>query len=156
MAEPSPRAINHDTISATSQSQANKIRRPCYLQRAIHFNPKYSIPYALYGYYLHKVGKLEDANKQYKKAMELDPDNAKHAYSYSELLIDMKEYDEALKYAQLAYKKSKPPRIERQTYKAWCLERMMTPCSYHLYIIKFFRQKNKQGKSHRQIAKLDN
>lgn len=81
----------------------------CYLQRAIHFNPEYSIPYALYGYYLHKVGKLDDADKQYKKAMELEPDNAKHAYSYSELLIDMKEYEKALEYAKIAYQNGKPP-----------------------------------------------
>ena len=81
----------------------------CYLQRAINFNPKYSIPYALYGYYLHQVGNLDDADKQYKKAMVLEPDNARHAYSYSELLIDMKEYDKALEYAKVAYQNGNPP-----------------------------------------------
>jgi|CXWL01.1.fsa_nt_gi tetratricopeptide (TPR) repeat protein len=81
----------------------------CYLQRAIHFSPEDPVPYALYGYYLRKLGRLEDANKYFLKATELAPEDAKLAYSYSLLLIDMKKYDDALKYGQLAYKLGNPP-----------------------------------------------
>ncbi len=81
----------------------------CYLQRAIHFSPEDPVPYSLYGYYLRKLGRLEDANKYYQKAAKLDPENPKLAYSYSFLLIDLKKYDDALKYAQLAYKQGRPP-----------------------------------------------
>lgn len=86
-----------------------KLPAECYLQRAIHFSPEDPVPYSLYGYYLRKLGRLEDANKYYLKAAELDPEDAKLAYSYSLLLIDMKKYDEALKYGQLAYKLGNPP-----------------------------------------------
>lgn len=87
----------------------DKLSRPpeCYLQRAIHFSPEDTVSYALYGFYLRKMGHLEDAAKYYEKAMQLDPRNIKNAYSYSLLLIDLKRYDEAVKYAQIAYEGGK-------------------------------------------------
>ncbi len=82
-----------------------KAQPECYLQRAIQFSPEDPVPYALYGHYLHKLGHLDHAGHYYKKATEIDPDNAKFAYSYSLLLIDLKEYDNAVKYAKIAYQK---------------------------------------------------
>lgn len=81
----------------------------CYLQRAIHFSPRDAFSYSLYGYYLGKMNKKEEAKKYYKKALEIAPDNAKIAYSYSLLLTDLKEYDEALKYARIAYQSKNTP-----------------------------------------------
>ena len=52
----------------------------CYLQRAIHFSPQDTTSYSLYGYYLRKLGRLEEAAKYYEKASKLDPENAKTAY----------------------------------------------------------------------------
>ncbi len=81
----------------------------CYLQRAIHFSPEDSVTYSLYGHYLRKIGHLEDAVKYYEKALELDPGNAKFAYSFSLLLIDLKRYDDAVKYAKIAYQNKHTP-----------------------------------------------
>ena len=88
-----------------------KLKTPpeCYLQRAVHFSPEDAATYSLYGYYLKKIGKQEDALSKYQMAMKLDPDDAKIAYSLSLLLIDMKKYDEAVKYAQIAYQQGKAP-----------------------------------------------
>ncbi len=81
----------------------------CYLQRAINFNKKDSAPYSLYAYYLRKMGKLKAAVKQYKKALEISPDSAKIEYSYSLLLIELKQYDKALEHAQKSYQLGNPP-----------------------------------------------
>lgn len=89
----------------------------CYLQRAIHFSPKDAVSYSLYGYYLKKVGHLEDAIKYYEKALEIAPENAKFAYSFSLLLIDLKRYEDAVKYAKIAYHKGKTPDKLKQKLK---------------------------------------
>jgi tetratricopeptide (TPR) repeat protein len=91
-----------------------KIDNPpeCYLQRAIHFNPQDPVIYTLYGYYLQKIGKLEDAVKYYEKAIKINPINAKTAYSFSLLLIELKRYDQALKYAKVAYQQHGHPPME--------------------------------------------
>lgn len=81
----------------------------CYLQRAINFSPADYISYSLFGYYLHKVGYPEKAVKSYEKALELSNNNAKIAYSFSLLLIDLKRYDEASAYAKIAYQKPGAP-----------------------------------------------
>ena len=82
----------------------------CYLQRAIHFSPDDAVVYSLYGHYLRKIGHLEDAVKYYEKALELNPESAKFAYSFSLLLIDLKRYEEAVKYAKIAYQDRRAPK----------------------------------------------
>jgi tetratricopeptide (TPR) repeat protein len=86
-----------------------KLKTPpeCYLQRAIHFNPNDANVYALYAYYLKKLGLLKQAEKQYKKALAIDPNNAKIEYSFSLFLIETGKYPEALKFAKLAYQHNK-------------------------------------------------
>jgi tetratricopeptide (TPR) repeat protein len=81
----------------------------CYIQRAIHFSPQDPVPYSLFGYYLKKIGDLNKSAKFYEKAITLAPENPKIAYSYSLLLIDLKRYQEAVKYAQIAYKQKGTP-----------------------------------------------
>ncbi len=81
----------------------------CYLQRAINYNPKDAALYAIYGYYLTKIGRLTEAAKKYEEALKISPDNSKFEYSYSLLLVKLKEYKKALEYAKRAYKHGKPP-----------------------------------------------
>lgn len=81
----------------------------CYLQRAIHFSPDDPVPYSLYGYLLRKINHQKEAVKYFEKAMELAPKNSKIAYSFSLLLIDLKLYDDALKYAKIAYQNKNAP-----------------------------------------------
>ncbi len=94
----------------------NKLKRKkllvppeCYLQRAINFNPKDAALYVLYGYYLEKNNRLKEASRKYKKALLMQPNYSKFEYAYSLLLIKLKKYNEALKFAKLAYKHGKPP-----------------------------------------------
>lgn len=94
-----------------------KIRKPekeyspveCYFQRAIHFSSKDSATYSLYAYFLSKIGEKQKAQEQYEKALTIAPDSSKIEYAYSLLLIDLKQYDKALEYAQKAYQHGKPP-----------------------------------------------
>ncbi len=103
---------------ARFQIEVNKkIRKPetefsqteCYFQRAINFNPNDAVPYSLYAYLLSKLGKPDEANKYYEAALKVAPNSSKIAYAYSLFLIDTKQYDKALEYAQKAYQNGKPP-----------------------------------------------
>jgi tetratricopeptide (TPR) repeat protein len=81
----------------------------CYLQRAINFSRKDAFSYSLYGHYLRKIGLLQEAKKMYSRAILISPNNVRISYSYSLLLIDLKEYDESLKYAKVAYNDKATP-----------------------------------------------
>jgi len=97
-------AINYELLIRAKVVNDRLTSPPeCYLKRAIHFSPKDAVSYSLFGYYLKKVGALNDAVKYYEKALDLEPNNPKFAYSFSLLLIDLKRYDEAVKYAKAAY-----------------------------------------------------
>lgn len=89
----------------------------CYFQRAINFTPKDIAVFSIYAYFLKKMGRFEDAEKQYKKALELSPKNTKVAYSYSLLLIDLKKYNEALEYAKKAYQNNRTPKALKEKLK---------------------------------------
>ncbi|MDD2725353.1 MAG: tetratricopeptide repeat protein [Methylovulum sp.] len=87
----------------------------CYLQRAIRFSPEDVGSYSLFGHYLRKTGHTDEAAKYYQKALAIDPKNAKVAYSFSFLLIDLKRYEEAVKYAKIAYQQdAKTPNALKQ------------------------------------------
>lgn len=81
----------------------------CYLKRAINFSPTDAFTVSLYGYYLRKIGKLDSAKEYYTKAMKLSPDNIRISYSFALLLIELNEYEEAVKYAQIAYRDKGTP-----------------------------------------------
>jgi len=95
----------------------NKLMRPipltsppeCYLQRAMNYSPKDPVPHSFMGYYLEKIGHLEQAIKHYENALTISPNNSKIEYSYSLLLIKLKQYDKALSQAKNAYQHGNPP-----------------------------------------------
>jgi tetratricopeptide (TPR) repeat protein len=99
----------------------------CNLQRAINFSKNDPVPYALYGYYLYKLGHLDKAEAFYKKATELDPDNVKFHYSYGLVLVDLKRYDDAKIQADIVYKqKNTPDGLKNMLIKAghWSSEQL--------------------------------
>jgi tetratricopeptide (TPR) repeat protein len=98
-----------EVIKKIRKDKSIKIHPECYLQRAIHFSPEDPMPYSLYGYYLSKVGQDKNAEKFYKKALELSPNNPKIEYSYALLLIDLKRTSEAVEIAKKAYLHGRPP-----------------------------------------------
>lgn len=80
----------------------------CYLQRAMHFAPHDSVPFMLYGIYLHKHGRLQQALDQYRKAEKIQPNHPELLYNLGLLLIDLKQPDQAREYARKAYSAGHP------------------------------------------------
>ncbi|PPD35122.1 MAG: hypothetical protein CTY19_03210 [Methylomonas sp.] len=103
-------------LEVKNKLRSGKLQSPaeCYIQRALHFSPQDAVNNSLYGHYLHKIGFIEKAIEYYEKALKLDPENAKFSYSYSLLLIDMKRYEDAVKYAKIAYKRRDTPKGLKQ------------------------------------------
>jgi len=75
----------------------------CYFQRALNFSKDDPVVYFLYGYYLHKVGRLNKAKEMFEKSLNISPNSVKTQYAYGLLLIDLKQYDEALEFAKKVY-----------------------------------------------------
>lgn len=93
----------------------------CYFQRALYFAPDDGTTHLLYAIFLHKLDKLEASLKFYQQAEKLQPKNIEVKYNLGLLLVDMKRYEEAVKYAQQAYAKRYPlqglkNRLKRKGY----------------------------------------
>jgi len=101
--------LNKKLISFKDNNNLLTTPVECYLQRAIHFSPEDPATYSLYAYYFRKLNKLNESKKFYEKALFLDPESEKLAYSYGLLMLDMKDYDSALKYAKKAYRDKRAP-----------------------------------------------
>ena len=75
----------------------------CYFSRAIEFTPSDPIPYLLYGNYLAKNSREQEALEKYQQAEKIDPQNANVLYNMGLLFFNMKQYDQSLAYAKKAY-----------------------------------------------------
>jgi len=71
--------------------------------RAIKFSPQDAVAYMLYGIYMHKMGRLDEAEKLYLKALEIAPDMAEINYNIGLLYTEKKDYKKASRYGQKAY-----------------------------------------------------
>lgn len=80
----------------------------CYLQRALRFKPDDGKVSLLYGLYLHKLGKLTEAEPYYRAAVKEMPRSAEAHYNLGLLLTDMKRFDDALPEARKAYQLGYP------------------------------------------------
>ncbi len=73
----------------------------------------------LYAMHLHKEGELEQAEKVYKKALEIAPNDIQLHYNYGLLLADLKQFDAARKHAKIAYERAYPlPGLKERLEKA--------------------------------------
>lgn len=75
----------------------------CYFQRALHFRPTDGVVYMVYGIFLSKQGKFEEAIKNYRQAMKLLPESAELYYNMGLLYLDQKDYEKAMSFAEKAY-----------------------------------------------------
>ena len=75
----------------------------CYFERALRFKPDDVIVHMLYGSYLFRKGDLTEALKRYRDAEAIDPNFSELQYNIGLLLVEMKNFSEAKKYADLAY-----------------------------------------------------
>lgn len=80
----------------------------CYYQRAFTFRPKDPTLYMLYGIYLHKAGRLDDAWAAYQRAEAHGANSAEYHYNMGLLQIDRQDYEDARKHARIAYELGYP------------------------------------------------
>ncbi|MET0106820.1 MAG: tetratricopeptide repeat protein [Sedimenticola sp.] len=105
------RALNSVTRYHFQQKKKG-IRLPtppeCYYMRAINFSPKDATTYMLYAMYLHKSGKMDDAEEKYNKALEIKPNDIQIHYNYGLYLVDRKRFEDAKHHAEIVYSYSFP------------------------------------------------
>ncbi|WP_163834592.1 tetratricopeptide repeat protein [Spartinivicinus ruber] len=80
----------------------------CFFDRALRFKPDDAVVHMLYGIYLHKKQKYDEALKKYQNALRLSPNFAELHYNLGLLYIDMKKLQEAKNHAQKAYQQGYP------------------------------------------------
>jgi hypothetical protein len=111
-------------INLSMRERSNKLRDmpfgvECYFERAIHWLPDDGQLHVLYGIYLYKAGKKDEAMEELSKGEELAPDSANLHYNLGLLYFDMKEYDKSLSHAKAAYARGFPlPGLKRKLAKA--------------------------------------
>jgi len=80
----------------------------CQLQRAIEFSPGDPVPYMMYGTLLHKAKQHEKALLSYRAALKLRPDDILTQYNMGLTLVELQQYEEAVKMAKAAYAAGMP------------------------------------------------
>jgi len=80
----------------------------CYFTRAITFKPKDPMLYYILGLYEHQKGDLKKALDAYNDATTLGLDSPEFHYNFGLLMVDLKNYDGARKYAHKAYSEGVP------------------------------------------------
>lgn len=80
----------------------------CYLDRAVRWQPNDSDVRLIYGIYLQKMGKMNEALEQYKISERIQPKSADLNYNMGLLYFDMRQYALAKEYAKRAYQLGYP------------------------------------------------
>jgi Tfp pilus assembly protein PilF len=80
----------------------------CYFDRAMRFKPDDGMVQLIYGVFLQKKGALAEAEKHYRKAVELLPESAEAHYNVGLFYFARKDYVQARKHAEIAYKLQYP------------------------------------------------
>lgn len=75
----------------------------CYFERAIRFQPDDPAPRSIYGAYLLRRGKMDDALEQLAEAVALAPDDPSANYNLGLGYFEKKDYEQAKSYAKKAY-----------------------------------------------------
>ena len=80
----------------------------CWFERAMRFAPKDAVVPMIYGIYLHRKGDHADAEREYKRSIEMTPEFAEAHYNLGLLYFDRKQYQNALTQAREAYRLGYP------------------------------------------------
>jgi len=92
----------------TDDPNANVWTAECYFQRAIAFRPNDPVVHLVYGIYLHKAHRLQDAERAYQSAEDSGAHSADYFYNRGLLEVDLGNLDKAEEYAQKAYAQGFP------------------------------------------------
>ena len=74
-----------------------------WFQKAIERNPNAAPTYILHGVYLHRSKRINEAVREYRRAIELAPGYADAHYNLGIALADLKQYELANQHAQKSY-----------------------------------------------------
>jgi tetratricopeptide (TPR) repeat protein len=80
----------------------------CYFLQAIQVFPNQSMSYMVYAIHLHRNERYQDAIEQYLQAEQLGADSAEFYYNLGLAYVKVRDYNNANKYAKLAYKYNYP------------------------------------------------
>lgn len=83
--------------------QSAKYSVGCFFDRAIRFRPTDGVVRMVYGNYLLKAGKTDEAAEQLQVAVNLQPENPTINYNLGLLYIQKKDYEQARTHAKKAY-----------------------------------------------------
>lgn len=87
----------------TDQPQGANYTLNCYFDRAVRFAPDDAVVRLIYGTYLSRTGKRQEALQQLDVALSLDQDNANVHYNLGLIYVDMKNFAKARIHARRAY-----------------------------------------------------
>jgi tetratricopeptide (TPR) repeat protein len=91
----------------------------CYFLRAQRFRPDDAMVYSTYGSYLYGQGKYDNALRQFKEAVSLDPENAMINYNIGLAYLKKSDFEHANEHAHKAYDQGYPlPGLKNQLIKA--------------------------------------
>jgi tetratricopeptide (TPR) repeat protein len=90
-------------IEKKMQPQGAEYPVDCYFLRAFQFAPDDGMTHAVYANHLFTQGKTDEALREFKRAVELEPENATINYNAGLAYIKTKDFDKALKHAKKAY-----------------------------------------------------
>jgi len=97
--------IDYYFIIKTKPRHSHLVRAPeCYLKKAMMFVPGDPVPIFLYGYYMFKKNRYKLAIKWYKRGLEKEPESSEGNYNLGLLYFNIKQYNYAKHYAEIAYK----------------------------------------------------
>lgn len=80
----------------------------CYFNRAVRFKGDDPAVHAIYGSYLSKLGRTDEALEHLLEAVRLEPDNATSNYNLAVVYFDKRNYEKAQEFAKKAYAKDFP------------------------------------------------
>lgn len=80
----------------------------CYFLRAVTFAPDDAAVHLVFGNYLYKRKKLNEAREQYEAAVRLDPQSPEISYNAGLYFLEVGELDKARQLAKIAYDQDYP------------------------------------------------
>lgn len=101
-----PVALQH--IGELSMQMEDPARAERYFERALRLYPSEDETYALYGVFLHKTKRYEEAVEAYTKAIALNDKPVEYHYNLGLTYFEMELYNQALTEAQIAYNQGYP------------------------------------------------
>ena len=100
--------VNLSLLAKKAKPQGAHFTIDCYFERALRFAPDDGIVRMIYGIYLSRTNRKREAIKVFEDAKKFEANNANVYYNLGLTYLDVKDYPNALKNAQIAYRLGAP------------------------------------------------